>query len=144
MCPILQASSVCDDITCCYNTWTIGLPCPRFCSIIIYYIMHINSLAPGRFELNFIQAVFKLILVTGGWAIFCETTLRWMSLDLTDDKSTLVRVMAWCHQATSHYLSQCWPRSLTPYGITRPQWVNSLTIYASMAKITYAKDNATH
>ena len=50
-----------------------------------------------------------------------------MSLDLTDDdKSTLVQVMAWCHQATSHHLSQCWPRSQSPYGITRPQWVNSL------------------
>ena len=34
--------------------------------------------------------------------------------------------MAWCHQATSHYLSQCWPRSLSPYGVTRPQWVNSV------------------
>ena len=32
--------------------------------------------------------------------------------------------MAWCHQATSHYLNQCWPRSMSPYGITRPQWVN--------------------
>ena len=45
-----------------------------------------------------------------------------MSLDLTDDKSTLAQVMAWCHQATSHYLSQCWPRSMSPY-VTRPQWV---------------------
>ena len=33
--------------------------------------------------------------------------------------------MAWCHQATSHYLSQCWPRSLSPYDVTRPQWVKS-------------------
>ena len=33
--------------------------------------------------------------------------------------------MAWCHQATSHYLNQCWPRSLPPYNVTRPQWVNS-------------------
>ena len=41
-----------------------------------------------------------------------------LSLDLTDDKSTLVQVMAWCHQATSHYLSQCWPRSVSPYGVT--------------------------
>ena len=47
-----------------------------------------------------------------------------MSLDLTNDKSTLVQVMAWCHQATSHYLTQCWPRSMLPYGINRPQWVN--------------------
>ena len=43
---------------------------------------------------------------------------------LTDGKSTLVQVMAWCRQAASHYLSQCWPRSLSPYGISRPQWVN--------------------
>ena len=46
-----------------------------------------------------------------------------MPLDFTDDKSALVQVMAWCRQATSHYLSQCWPRSLTPKGVTRPQWV---------------------
>ena len=32
--------------------------------------------------------------------------------------------MAWCRQATSHYLSQCWLRSMSPYGVTWPQ-VNS-------------------
>ena len=47
-----------------------------------------------------------------------------MPQDLTDDKSTLVQVMAWCRQAISHYLSQCWIRSVLPYGVTRPQWVN--------------------
>ena len=31
---------------------------------------------------------------------------------MIDGKSTLVQVMAWCHQATSHYLSQCWPTSV--------------------------------
>ena len=46
-----------------------------------------------------------------------------MPTDLIDGKSTLVQVMAWCRQATSHYLSQFWPRSLSPYGIIRPQWV---------------------
>ena len=49
-----------------------------------------------------------------------------MGLDLTDDKSILAQVMAWCHQATCHYLSQCWPRSLSPYGVTRSEWVNPL------------------
>ena len=29
------------------------------------------------------------------------------------------QVMAWCHQATSRYLSQCWPSSMLPYVITR-------------------------
>ena len=32
--------------------------------------------------------------------------------------------MAWCHQATSHYLSQYeLSRSLPAYDVTRPQWV---------------------
>ena len=47
-----------------------------------------------------------------------------MSLDLTDDNSTLVQVMALCLQATSHYMSQCWPTFMSPYGVTRPQRVN--------------------
>ena len=46
-----------------------------------------------------------------------------MTLDSSDDQSILVQEMAWCRQATSHYLSQCWPTSLTPYGVPRPQWV---------------------
>ena len=77
--------------------------------------MLLNSLAPGRFKVNFRWVIFKLNLVVNGWGISCETAVRWMSLDLTDDKSTLVQVMAWCHQATSHYLSQCWPRSPSPW-----------------------------
>ena len=66
--------------------------------------------------------------MTDGWGISCKIALRWMPLDLTDDMSTLVQVMVWCCQATSHYLSQSWPRSLLPYGITRPQWVKKSDI----------------
>ena len=47
-----------------------------------------------------------------------------MSMDHIYGKSALVQVMAWCRQATSHYLSQYWPRSQSPYDVTRPQWVN--------------------
>ena len=82
-----------------------------------------NSLAPGKFEWNFRYVILKQILVIDGWGISCEIVPIWMSLDFIDDQSTLVQVMPWCRQATSHYLSQCWPRSLTPYGVTRPQWV---------------------
>ena len=49
-----------------------------------------------------------------------------MPQNVTDDKSTLVQVMAWCRQATSHYLNQCWLISPMPYGVTRPQWVNEV------------------
>ena len=69
---------------------------------------NINSLAPGRFEFY------------NGWNITCEIALRWLSLDHTDNKLTLVQVMAWCRQATSHCVSQCWLSFLPPYDVTRP------------------------
>ena len=52
---------------------------------------------------------------------------NWFHVNATepiDDKLTLVQIMAWCLQATSYYLIQCWPRSVSTYGVTRPQWVN--------------------
>ena len=70
------------------------------------------------------SVIFNLVLLIGIFRSSRDNALRWMPLDLTNDQSTLVQVMAWCRQATSHYLSQCWPRSLPPYGVTRPQWVN--------------------
>ena len=81
---------------------------------------------------NFRHAIFKQILVIDGWGISCEIVLIWMSLDFTDDQSTLVQVMALCRQATSHNLGLCWPRSLLAYGVTRPQWDKYLTSCTNM------------
>ena len=50
-----------------------------------------------------------------------EIALRLMVLHLTGDKSSLVQVMAWCRQATSHYPSQCCPRSVSLHGVTKLQ-----------------------
>ena len=69
------------------------------------YAVVVNSLVPGKLEWNFIYVIFKRILVTDGWGITYEITLIWMSLNFTEDQSTLVQVMAWCLQATGHYLS---------------------------------------
>ena len=42
-------------------------------------------------------------------------------------KNTLLKLL-WgeCHRTTSHYPSQCWPRSISPYSVTWPQLFNSL------------------
>ena len=85
--------------------------------------LFVNSLAPGKSECDFKNSIFNLVSLTGICRTSYANTLRWMPLDLTDGKSTLVQVMAWCRQATSHYLNQCWPRSMSPYGVTKPQWV---------------------
>ena len=84
----------------------------------------VNSLAPGRSEYDSKNVISNLVLLFGIFRSAHDNALRWMPQDLTDDKSTLVQVMAWCRQATSRYLSQCWPRYLSPYGVSRPQWVN--------------------
>ena len=82
---------------------------------------NLNSLAPGRYGNDFKVVIFKLILRTDILSLSYGIALRRMPQKPFVDKLTLVQVMACCHQATSHYLSQCWPRSMLPYGITRPQ-----------------------
>ena len=82
---------------------------------------YFNSLAHGRSGCDFKNEIFNLVLLIGIFRSSHDNAFRWMPWDLTDDKSTLVQVMAWCRQAASHYLSKCWPRSLLPYDITKPQ-----------------------
>ena len=81
----------------------------------------LNSLAPGGVGSNFKSVIWTHIMDEVYTS--CEIALRWMPQNTFDDKSTLVQVMALCHQVTSHYLSQCWPWSMSAYGITRLQWV---------------------
>ena len=54
-------------------------------------------------------------------------SFMWMIQDLTDDKSALVPGMAWCRQAASHYLNQCWSRSMSTYVVRRLQLVKNQT-----------------
>ena len=106
------------------KSWSNGMSCMCYCVL--------NSLAPGGFENIFQNVFFKLISWIDTLSNSCETALRSMPQNPSDDKSTLVQVMAWCRQAASHYLSQCCPRSLSPYGVTRPQWVNATSCFVGM------------
>ena len=88
-----------------FRLWLVASSSPM-CYLNQHWII-VNSLVPGRFQRNFQMSNFPANF--GHWWL---RQLLWMSLYLIDDKSKLVQVMAWCRQATSHYLSQCWPRSL--------------------------------
>ena len=87
--------------------------------------LHIlNSLGPVRSQGDSKNVFFNLVLLIGIFRSSHDNALQWIPQDLTDvNKSTLLQVMAWCRQATSHYLSQCWLSFLSPYDVTRPQWV---------------------
>ena len=54
---------------------------------------------------------------------FSDIALRCMPQNFVDDNSTLVQIMSCCLMAPSHYLSQCWLRSMWLYGVTGPQWI---------------------
>ena len=91
-----------------------------------YCIEHLNSLFPSR-----CMKICKLVVLNDNFSILpVSSYLENFSWNYTrmDDKnleSTLFQVMAWCHQATRNYLSQCWHRSVMLYGIIGPQRVNS-------------------
>ena len=59
----------------------------------------VNSLVPGRSKWKFWYVILEIIIAIRGEVISCVITLRWISLDVTNDKSTLVQVMASCYQA---------------------------------------------
>ena len=82
-----------------------------------------NSLVPGRCRCDIKFVIFKLISRIVILSISCEIALRWMSLEFTNEQSTLVQVMAWCRPATSHYLNQCWPSSMASLGHNGLKWL---------------------
>ena len=104
--------------------------------IYIYIYDAFNPLVLGRFHWNLNclskRVIFKRNLGIDDWGISCERALMWLSLDVIDNKSTWVLVMAWGCQTISHYQIQCWPGSSTPQGITRPQWVKWYTLVLSI------------
>ena len=51
----------------------------------------------------------------------------WIPQNLINVKSTLV-----------HYLSQCWPRSVSSFGITRSQWLNTLNKMVYLLTIAFS------
>ena len=102
--------------------------CPELYLLLVwYYGEEIISLGPGRNGNDFKRTIFKLT----SWIWYFSNSYgidqRRAPLDPTVDKSTLVQVMACYCQATSHYLNQCRRRFMSPYGVTRPQWVNDRT-----------------
>ena len=65
-----------------------------------------NSLTPGTCGGNFKNIIFRLIIQNCSFDIHYEIVLWWMPQNLTNEKATLVKVMAWDGQETSHYLSK--------------------------------------
>ena len=106
------------------------MPLISACSTWISY--HHYCYDPHLFRCcyDFKCVIAKCIVMTSFRKISSIIAFKWTVQDPTDHESTLAQVITWCCQATTHYLSQCWPRSMSPHDISRPQWVNSLLLFA--------------
>ena len=51
----------------------------------------------------------------------------WPTWLMYTHQSALVQVLAWCRQAPSHYLKQCWPIHIMTYRIFRQEWAMVMT-----------------
>ena len=95
-----------------------------------------NSLAPRRdvavaLSVNNFQTHYYRIVA---WAL----KVKLLSGDatvhhLTNEKLTLVP-RACCRHTTSHIPIPSWPSSMSPYGITRPHWVNAPALVSMTLK----------
>ena len=73
-------------------------------NISILYVNHehqfFNPLAPEGCSINSKSIIFKLIIRNSGLDTWCEIAHGWMPQNLTNEKSTLVWVIAWCQAIT--------------------------------------------
>ena len=74
----------------------------------------------GNLDVILKLAIFNLNWPIGIWSPY-DNALRWKSWNLANDMSRVVQIMAW-------YLSQYWWSSMSPYGVTRPQYIKMVCI----------------
>ena len=86
----------------------------------------VNALWPEEKWQNIFQIKFQMHFSEWKYHNFNYILLMYDAKHLVDDKSALVQVMAWCRRGNKP-LPDRMPKSMTSYGITRPQnaWCNS-------------------
>ena len=93
--------------------------------LFVYVIYSFQLLTPRRCRSNFTSVIFKQLHGLSSRAILvkllsgeCHRTPLLIS-------PNLFKEMAWCCQATGHYLSQCWFMSVNGNGLHGPWWLIS-------------------
>ena len=99
--------------------------------------MQIKWLATERWDNNFKSMILSLSYRTVAWALAVKLLF---GENLIKQNSIVVQAMAWCHQASNLYFCQRWPRYISPYHVTNPQWVKvghnfSKSLYIDISRV---------
>ena len=106
---------------------TISSACGNtLCSTVLTRSANVSSVSDGWTGTDSCSKMAPLS--TSSWKKHRKRSLTHchLAMDANNLELTLVHIMAWYQQATSHYLSQCWHKFMSLYGVTRPQCVNPL------------------
>ena len=78
---------------------------------------------PRRSGHNFADDMFRCVFLIEKVWISIEISLEFDTKSPINNMPTMVQIMAWRLQATSHYLNQPWPNVLAHLCVTPPGWV---------------------
>ena len=100
----------------------------------VFFDLQCFRLMTSSWEMHYLfkKIIFKLVLQIDIKGISWGNCSYVIPTAPIDDKSALAQVMTWCRQTQSRYLSQCWPKSMSPYDVNEIQWFNNLFIIISM------------
>ena len=95
-------------------------------SLPVTWASRLTYFPPDKMDAILADDIFKRILLNENARIPIEISLICVFKGSIDNKPALVQVMAWHRIATSHYLNQCWPDTLTHICGTSGRWFNYL------------------
>ena len=99
-------------------------------NVFMHYQVH--SSVPVRCYATFGGAVSKRELLVRDSR---EITLRLKLHSFLDDTLAVTHLMAWCRQATSHFLSNSWSKPMSPCLITGLQLINITPVFDMLTTI---------
>ena len=110
-----------------YAEWHIVESCDNIIHILSVMVewecpLLVYTLAADRCGCKLKFLIFTLTSRIDIFGISFEISLRRMPQILIYIQSILVEIMPWCLIASSHYLIQWWPSSMSPYGVNGSQW----------------------
>ena len=103
----------------CLYTWQYESWCTHLHKFSLSTVSssYINTVKPRQYGCHFAGDIVKCIFLNENARIFIKISLKFVPYAPLDDKPTLVQIMAWDKQATSHYLTQWWITNVISLGL---------------------------
>ena len=112
---LLQINSPCDELLRNnMSIFDIACICRGYLQVLL-----IN----GRCGSNLQRIISNWLYRIVAWALTLKLfSCAWYRTSSMINQYFFEHVMVWCRQTAIHCLGQCWPGSMSPNGVNRPEW----------------------